>query len=249
LTFENIVFDGSGSSDTSNGTIANYTWDFGDETNNGYGVRPTHSYSSPGIYNVILTVTDNDGLTDSDTAIANITLDSDGDGWSDDEEEQYGTNITNFEDEPQDTDDDRLPDIEDEDDDDDGLPDDVENIIGSDPKDDTDSFSFNIDDSQFYLVDIDNDGVSDKLYDTIGRITEVQAIDDGKYLLDTDGDGVWNYIYEPASDSIIVYAEKEEPEGQIPVIFIIIFIVVMLIISIIGVLFKTGFILIEKSEE
>lgn len=56
-----ISFDGSGSSD-SDGTIANYHWDFGDGAT-GDGANVNHTYVSAGAYNVTLTVTDDDGAT------------------------------------------------------------------------------------------------------------------------------------------------------------------------------------------
>lgn len=58
-TSEQITFDGSQSYDE-DGSIANYTWDFGDG-NHGYGVAPKHSYSLKGTYTVILMVTDDFG--------------------------------------------------------------------------------------------------------------------------------------------------------------------------------------------
>jgi len=48
------------------GYIVNWTWNFGDG-NIGYEQNPQHQYSSPGIYNVTLTVMDNDGVTDNTT--------------------------------------------------------------------------------------------------------------------------------------------------------------------------------------
>ena len=56
-------FDGSGSSDL-DGTIVSHTWDFGD-TNAGSGPTPSHTYAADGNYLVTLTVTDDDGATDS----------------------------------------------------------------------------------------------------------------------------------------------------------------------------------------
>jgi len=66
-----ISFDGTGSSDA-DGTIASYTWDFGDG-GVASGPSPTHSYSVDGNFTVTLTATDNDGLTgtDSTTAVIN----------------------------------------------------------------------------------------------------------------------------------------------------------------------------------
>lgn len=56
-----IQFDGTGSSDPE-GPVQSYAWDFGDDSAEGSGPEPTHSYADPGVYTVTLTVTDADGL-------------------------------------------------------------------------------------------------------------------------------------------------------------------------------------------
>ena len=58
------AFDASGSTD--DGSIASYAWDFGDGTT-GTGVTTTHVFSSAGTYQVMLTLTDDLGLTSSVT--------------------------------------------------------------------------------------------------------------------------------------------------------------------------------------
>ncbi len=58
-----VEFDGSGSSD-SDGSIVSYDWSFGDGAT-GSGVKPTHTYTSKGTYNVTLTVTDDGNAVDS----------------------------------------------------------------------------------------------------------------------------------------------------------------------------------------
>ena len=69
-------FDGSGSTD-SDGTIASYAWEFGDgET--ATGAMPSHTYASADTYQVKLTVTDNDGATNSVTKP--VTVADDGPG-------------------------------------------------------------------------------------------------------------------------------------------------------------------------
>lgn len=64
----NILFDASGSTD-SDGTIVEYTWDFGDGGKAG-GMYSGHAFTSSGTYTVTLTVVDNDGAND----IASITM-------------------------------------------------------------------------------------------------------------------------------------------------------------------------------
>jgi hypothetical protein len=63
-----VHFDGTNSSDP-DGTITNYSWDFGDG-NTGIGPTPVHTYDSAGSYNVTLTVADNNGA--SSNASANV---------------------------------------------------------------------------------------------------------------------------------------------------------------------------------
>ena len=65
------TFDGTTSSD-SDGTIASYAWDFGDNSS-GTGATPQHSYTAAGTYSVVLTVADNGGATDSVTEKITVT--------------------------------------------------------------------------------------------------------------------------------------------------------------------------------
>ncbi len=65
ITGEEIQFDSSMSYDK-DGSITNYLWDFGDGTKS---TEKTifHSYSNEGVYNVVLTVTDDDNANDTDS--------------------------------------------------------------------------------------------------------------------------------------------------------------------------------------
>lgn len=73
-------FDATGSSD-SDGTISTYSWDFGDG-NTASGPTTSHSYAAAGDYTVALTVTDNDGATDSQSQVVTVTAPSTGDPTS-----------------------------------------------------------------------------------------------------------------------------------------------------------------------
>jgi len=69
-TGESIDFDASGSHDA-DGTIVSYSWDFGDG-NTATGVKVDHAYEDDGVYNVTLTVVDDDGATGSATETKNV---------------------------------------------------------------------------------------------------------------------------------------------------------------------------------
>ncbi len=65
-------FNASASTD-SDGSIASYSWDFGDNGQAGSGKTPTHSYSAAGTYSVKLTVTDNEAASDTKTSSVVVT--------------------------------------------------------------------------------------------------------------------------------------------------------------------------------
>src|SRR4029078_11019380 len=54
-----------------NGPVVAYAWDFGDGTS-GWGAEGTHTYPHAGEYTVTVTVTDEDGLTDSASTTASV---------------------------------------------------------------------------------------------------------------------------------------------------------------------------------
>ncbi len=64
-----VNFDGTDSLDT-DGKIETYEWDFGDGSPVGSGATASHTYSTSGAQYVTLTVTDDDGLTDTDDGLA-----------------------------------------------------------------------------------------------------------------------------------------------------------------------------------
>lgn len=71
---QSISFDASGSTD-SDGSISNYSWDFGDGSN-GSGLTVDHIYASLGSFTITLEVTDNQGAVDSHSETIIIVNDS-----------------------------------------------------------------------------------------------------------------------------------------------------------------------------
>src|SRR5207247_5124675 len=60
-----VMFDGSASTDP-DGTIASFSWDFGDGSL-GSGVQASHGYARKGTFGIALTVVDNLGLSNRTT--------------------------------------------------------------------------------------------------------------------------------------------------------------------------------------
>jgi len=69
---ETVTFDASDSYDSNALTITGYEWSFGDG-NNGTGIVVTHAYTSVGVYNVTLKVTNQHGVYSS-LSIINVIL-------------------------------------------------------------------------------------------------------------------------------------------------------------------------------
>jgi PKD repeat protein len=63
-----VAFNSTGSSD-SDGTIASYSWNFGDGSPAGSGASPSHIYSAAGSYGATVTVTDNEGAATTSSAV------------------------------------------------------------------------------------------------------------------------------------------------------------------------------------
>lgn len=68
----NPFFNSSNSSDP-DGSIVDWLWDFGDGTTSNVPHPAIKVYETPGTYTVTLTVTDNDGATDSDSLVVTAT--------------------------------------------------------------------------------------------------------------------------------------------------------------------------------
>ncbi|EMR75316.1 hypothetical protein MBGDF03_00756 [Thermoplasmatales archaeon SCGC AB-540-F20] len=186
---------------------------------------------SNGVHKFYVKAKGNDNTT-SDYAtlifsIDTVFIDTDGDGWSDEDEQQYGADPNDFDNYPLDTDNDRVPDSMDTDDDNDGYSDDMELSYGTDTKDsnryplDTDGDGIPDVDSPFgeYTGDVDDD--DDSLRDTIetrlgsnpknGLDTKKIYIT-GKpyYLIDVTQEEIYDILYEPTGDTTTAVEKYHE---------------------------------------
>jgi len=153
--------------------------------------------------------------------------DSDGDGWSDAEEQQYGTDPYDPNNYPLDTDGDHIPDSVDPDIDNDGYSNDMELSYGTDPRDknshplDTDGDGIPDNDSTDgkYMgdTDDDNDGVPDTVETQIGSnpknasdAKKIYIAGKAYYIIDIGDNGIYDVLYDPKEDTI----SNVEREGE-----------------------------------
>ena len=73
-TGQSVQFDATGSTDDEDPGDLDYSWDFdGDGTKDSSAAAPKHTYTEPGTYDAELTVTDPQGLDDTDTVQVTVT--------------------------------------------------------------------------------------------------------------------------------------------------------------------------------
>ena len=257
---ESVDFDGSESYD-SDGTITDYSWDFGDgETDS--GETTTHTYESEGIYSVELTVEDNLGATDSTTFDVTISAKPNtppeaptitGTKMGTKDVPYDYTFVSTDED-----DDDLSYDI-DWGDETTPLPTDfypsgtdvVEShsfslagvyIISASAYDNetssgTTEFEVLIDawwvKEIGLLLDYDANGVYEKFLSNSTDVeTDTNHRSDGKYLIDDDGDDKWDWIYDKETDTLTAYSASEEKADY--TIWYILILLIILILIILG---------------
>lgn len=160
-------------------------------------------------------------FSDYATYIFEVIVDSDRDGWRDNMEIKYGTDPSDPEDHPEDTDKDGVPDSIDPDDDNDGLSDEIEENIGSNPRDPRDAHGLTIGDIVHYLVDTDGDGKPDRFYNSTVNVTTYLGTKNGEYLIDEDGDGKWDYIYNSVAKTTSMYKQGTTQDFIIWILLIV----------------------------
>ncbi|MEF8847767.1 MAG: PKD domain-containing protein, partial [Candidatus Thermoplasmatota archaeon] len=203
-----IIVDGTESTD--DGYITNYSWELGDsKTAKGRAIR--HSYDKPGEYIINLTVTDNDGLTDTTSIIVTVTSE-------DSDKDKDST----------------------KDSDEDGLKDFEEKNIGSDPENASDvkNISSKIAESGF-LVDYNKDQKPDIYYDDSSDMNTTLGEKNNLYTIDVDGDGYWDYTYNATTSSVGKY-EVEKTGFEIPWPYIVLAVIALVVIAILIIVDKKG---------
>jgi hypothetical protein len=102
-----------------------------------------------------------------------------------------------------------------------------------------------IDGTTCYILDTDNDGQIDTFYNPgINKSTAV-VLEEGKYKVDMDGDEKTDHLHDPVSGETSVY----KPDESYPLIYSVILLAIIIIIIVNAVLFKTGYLLVEKKFE
>ncbi len=186
---------------------------------------------SDGVHTFYVKAIGNDNSTsDYATAIFSIDvsfIDTDEDGWSDEDEQLYGTNPNDADNYPSDTDNDRIPNSVDTDDDNDDYTDDMELSYGTNPENSND-YPIDTDDDGIpdegspdgkFIGDIDDD--DDGLMDTIEKdlgsnpqneLDVIKIYITGKpyYLVDATQNGFYDILYEPTEDTTSGIEKQDE---------------------------------------
>lgn len=241
------------------GSIWMFDWDDGTysdwiEVQEGEeSISESHIWVSYGVYEVRVkrkNIYDIESFW-SDSLTVNLYMppDLDKDGYLNELEEAYGSDYNDPNDYPLDTDKDGTPDddsfdsiyLGDFDDDGDGFSDSDEIILGSDSKDGTDVITIFISTSTYYLVDINQDGISDIFYRSqTGLKTDIEVVD-GMFLIDTNGNGFADHYYK--NGIVNVY----DPALDIPWLLVIA-IIIFVILLIVFILYKKGYIYFYEEE-
>jgi parallel beta-helix repeat protein len=235
--------------DWGDGNISTWT----DFVTSGTTITVSYLWMHPGNYTITAQARDSNNASSpwSDPLQVMIELDSDGDGWSDTYEHSYGTNSSDSSEYPVDTDGDGTPDEDspdgnfsgDHDDDNDHLDDELEGVLGSNPRDDSDVKAVEIANTIHYLVDVDGDGREDLFYNSVSGInTPVEPTED-LVLIDYDGDSQWDYQYNFASGKVEDYEKKRSDE--LPLILLTVTVVLGIIVLLV-ILYTTGHLHVYK---
>ena len=227
-----VNFDASRSYDDNH--IIGYYWDFGDGTY-GSGKQKTHVYSEIGLYNVVLTVTDSSGLSDTDEFIVVITIPNIPPHTPEINGIMVGVTDTEYIFTAVSTDDDPGDLIRyGWDWDNDYKIDEWSDFLASDT---LCSINHSFTKKGFYRIRAqaeDNNSGNSGWSDTLLTFIDInyQQQEDGSYLIDYEKDGDWDYVYDPENDQMSNYLRDTQDENLFSII-ILLFVLIVLIIAII----------------
>ena len=124
--------------------------------------------------------------------------------------------------------------------DDDGVSDIYEDFFGSNSNDSSDVKKVIISDSNYYLIDINEDNKSDIFFDgSICRYNNIKEID-GLLHIDSNFDSEWDYTYDNSLEPI--------QKNSIDILWLIIIGIIISVLIIILILFKTGILYLYEEE-
>ncbi|PNX48723.1 MAG: hypothetical protein BV457_03150 [Thermoplasmata archaeon M9B1D] len=231
-----MKFDGSESIDP-DGTIIVYSWDFGDSFK-GSGIKPSHSYQQIGKYQIKLTVTDNEGLTDISYSYAyitatpnipptNLTITGIKNGtilrsygytlWAKDLDNETIQYIIDWDDGTQ-TNSNFLPNgtifIVNHSYYEPGIFDIIatamdENSLYSEAVQLTVLIDARYIETIGYMIDYTNDGVYDLFHANVTEIETPVEVNNGEYVIDFDNDGAYDYKYDPITYDLMKYTSED----------------------------------------
>jgi PKD repeat protein len=120
------------------------------------------------------------------------------------------------------------------------IPDIMEETIGT-PITEEDILLIFINGDMYYLVDTNQDGIYDVLYNPTTNTKSTLGQQNGKQLIDIDGDGLWDYVYDPVLGTTSPY---EGGDASLDFPWLIAAIIAISIISLIALvwLYRTGWI-------
>ena len=194
---------------------SSWMFDWGDGTHSDWIVleesdpyiSQSHSWNENGDYQVKVKYKSTYSYESSWSSPLAVTIepptDIDGDGFSNELEVSFGTDPEDANDFPIDTDNDGYFDedsldgdyIGDYDDDADGLLDTIEISLGSNSKNNNDVESIFLENQLFYIVDTNNDGLGNILYNVQDDSSNKIKKQDSSLYLDIDDNGAWDYKY------------------------------------------------------
>lgn len=240
---ENILFDGSKSHDL-DGKIVSWYWTFGDGANSTEKNITHHVYAHAGVFNVTLTVTDNQGAQNTKITTATITVPNlpptqpiltgpttgnmnTSYTYSATSTDPEGSNLTYAFDWGDHTS--KMTDA---------LPNGTSAVVNhtwtsagvyhvtvvvkddqlalSNPTSLTMLIDVEYTGTIGYLIDHSGDGTYDAFYSNqTKKETGVEKQVNGTYFIDSTGDGKWDYIYDPHTKTLMPYPNKEgTPQGD-----------------------------------